>query len=98
MARNAGFAGAFPDRKVEIEDLIAADDRVGARAVMHVIHTGPLGDIAPTGQKVRFASTIIYRFEEGRSSKSGRFSTSWTCTSRSASRRHRIRSTAPPSL
>ena len=60
MARNAGFAGAFPDRKVEIEDLIAADDRVIARAVMHATHTGPLGDI------VRLASTIIYRFEDDR--------------------------------
>jgi predicted ester cyclase len=66
MARNAGFAGAFPDRKVEIEDLIAADDRVAARAIMHATHTGPLGDIAPTGKKVRLASTIICRFEEGR--------------------------------
>src|SRR5713226_3273650 len=38
MARNAGFAAAFPDRKVDIEDLIAADDRVVARAIMHATH------------------------------------------------------------
>jgi predicted ester cyclase len=66
MARNAGFAAAFADRKVEIEDLIAAGDRVVARAVMHATHSGFLGDIAPTGRKVRLASTIIYRFEGGR--------------------------------
>lgn len=65
MARNAGFAAAFPDRKVEIEDLIAAGDRVVARALLHATHLGPLGDIAPTGRKVRLASTIIYRFERG---------------------------------
>ena len=66
MARNAGFAAAFADRKVEIEDLIAAGDRVVARAVMHATHSGFLGDIAPTGRTVRLASTIIYRFESGR--------------------------------
>jgi predicted ester cyclase len=66
MARNAGFAAAFADRKVEIEDLIATGDRVVARAVMHATHTGFLGDIAPTRRKVRLASTIIYRFEGGR--------------------------------
>src|SRR6266508_1813314 len=66
MTRNAGFAAAFPDRKVEIEDLIATGDRVVARAILHATHTGLLGDIAPTGRKVRLASTIIYRFEQGR--------------------------------
>jgi predicted ester cyclase len=66
MARNGGFAAAFPDRKVEIEDLIAVGDRVAARAVMHATHTGFLGDIAPTGRRVRLASTIIYRFDLGR--------------------------------
>ncbi len=66
MARNAGFAAAFPDRRVDIEDLIATGDRVVARAVLHATHTGPLGDIAPTGRKVRLASTIIYRFDQAR--------------------------------
>ena len=40
MARNAGFAAAFPDRRVDIEDLIATGDRVVARAIMHATHTG----------------------------------------------------------
>jgi steroid delta-isomerase-like uncharacterized protein len=66
MARNAVFAAALPDRRVDIEDLIAAGDRVVARAVLHATHMGPLGDIPPTGRKVRLASTIIYRFEQGR--------------------------------
>ena len=66
MARNADFAMAFPDRKVTIEDLVDAADRVVVRAVMHATHKGVLGDIAPTGRKVRLASTIIYRFEQGR--------------------------------
>jgi predicted ester cyclase len=66
MARNAGFAAAFPERKVAIEELVASRDRVVARAVLHATHAGALGDIAPTGRKARLASTIIYRFDQGR--------------------------------
>ena len=66
MERNAGFACAFPDRRVDIQDLIAVDDRVVARAVMRATHTGALATIAPTGRHVRLASTIIYRFANGR--------------------------------
>lgn len=66
LARNAQFAAAFPNRHVDIEDLIATGDRVVARAVLHATHTGPLGGIAPTGKDVRLASTIIYRFDQGR--------------------------------
>jgi predicted ester cyclase len=65
MARNAGFVAAFPDRRVQIEDLIATGDRVVARAIMQATHTGPLGDLAPTGRRVRLASVIIYRFDGG---------------------------------
>jgi steroid delta-isomerase-like uncharacterized protein len=63
MARNAGFAAAFPDRRVDIDDAFGQGDRVVARATLHATHTGNLGDIAATGKKVRLASTIIYRFE-----------------------------------
>jgi steroid delta-isomerase-like uncharacterized protein len=66
MARNAAFAAAFPDRQVAIEDLVASRDRVVIRAVLHATHTGPLGDVAPTGRPVRLASTIVYRFADGR--------------------------------
>jgi steroid delta-isomerase-like uncharacterized protein len=66
MERNAGFARAFPDRRVDVQDLIAVDDRVVARAVMRATHTGALATIAPTGRHVRLASTIIYRFANGR--------------------------------
>ena len=34
MVRNAGFAAAFPNRRVDIEDLIAIGDRVVARAII----------------------------------------------------------------
>jgi len=64
MARNAGFAGAFPDRRVDIEDIFGGGDRVVARATLHATQTGALGDVAPTGRSVRVASVITYRFDE----------------------------------
>jgi len=66
MERNAGFAAAFPDRRVDIDDTFGGDDRVAARATLHATHTGKLGDIPPTGKPVRVSSTIIYRFDRGK--------------------------------
>ena len=63
MARNAGFAAAFPDRRVDIDDAFGDPDRVVARATLHATHTGSLGDIPATGKRVRVRSVIIYRFE-----------------------------------
>jgi steroid delta-isomerase-like uncharacterized protein len=66
LERNAGFAAAFPDRHVQIEDVIAAGDRVVARATMRATHAGALAGIPATGRQVRLASTIIYRVAGGR--------------------------------
>src|SRR3954471_20930520 len=66
MARNAGFAAAFPDRRVDIDEAFGASDRVVARATLHATQTGTLGDIAPTGRPVRVVSVIIYRFEDAK--------------------------------
>ena len=66
LKRNAGFAAAFPDRQVRLDDVVAAGDRVVARATMHATHTGNLFGIGATGKKVRLASIIIYRFAGGK--------------------------------
>ena len=66
MERNAGFAAAFPDRRVDIDDAFGEDDQVVARATLHATHTGTLGDIAPTGKAVQLASVIIYRFADSK--------------------------------
>jgi steroid delta-isomerase-like uncharacterized protein len=66
MARNAGFAAAFPDRRVDIDDVFGSGDQVVVRATLHATHTGTLGDIAPTGKSVQVASVIIYRFAADR--------------------------------
>jgi len=64
MARNAGFAAAFPDRRVDIDDIFGGGDRVVSRATLHATNTGSLGDAAPTGKAVEVASVIIYRFDD----------------------------------
>jgi steroid delta-isomerase-like uncharacterized protein len=66
MERNQGFAAAFPDRRVLLDDVIATGDRVVARSTLRGTHTGDLGDIAATGRPVRIAAVIISRFEGGR--------------------------------
>jgi predicted ester cyclase len=66
MARTAGFMDAFPDVEVSVEDVFGCGDRVTGRTVMRATHTRALGDLPPTGRRVQLASTIIYRFEEGR--------------------------------
>jgi len=66
LKRNAEFAAAFPDRQVRLDDVVAAGDRVVARATMHATHTGDLFGIGATGKKVRLASIIIYCFAGGK--------------------------------
>jgi steroid delta-isomerase-like uncharacterized protein len=66
LKRNAAFGAAFPDRQVRLDDVVAAGDRVVARATMHATHTGDLFGIRATGKKVRLASIIIYRFAGGK--------------------------------
>jgi steroid delta-isomerase-like uncharacterized protein len=66
MARTAAFMAAFPDVNVSVEDVFGCGDRVTGRTVMRATHSRPLGDMPPTGRSVQLASTIIYRFEEGR--------------------------------
>src|SRR5260370_11980024 len=43
MSRNAGFATAFPDRTLAIEDLISVGHRSVPPPVIHPTHNGLLG-------------------------------------------------------
>lgn len=66
MRRNTVFFRALPDRKVIIEDLIAEDDRVVARATMRATQTGDLPGIPATGKSITATSIIVYRISEGK--------------------------------
>jgi steroid delta-isomerase-like uncharacterized protein len=57
---------AFPDLYYVIEDLIAEGDRVVARITNTATHKGTLNGIPPTGTKLTFTGTDIFRVVEGK--------------------------------
>ena len=61
----ATFA-AFPDWHEEIVLMIAEGDKVAYITTGTATHTGPLGDIPPTGKKVAIDNFIVQRIEDGK--------------------------------
>ena len=61
-----GFFSAFPDAKFTIDDMIAEGDRVATKKTFTGTHTGDLGDIAPTGNRVTVQYVDIMRLRDGR--------------------------------
>ena len=59
---NALVLGACPDLRLEIEDLIGADDWVVARLTARGTHTGTFLGLAPSGARVAFELIDIFRF------------------------------------
>jgi predicted ester cyclase len=52
---------AFPDLRITIDIILGEADRVAARWVVEATHTGPFGDIPPTGKRVRVTGTVVAR-------------------------------------
>ncbi|HEV2070927.1 MAG TPA: ester cyclase [Acidimicrobiales bacterium] len=61
-----GFLNAFPDATWTIDDMIAEGDQVATKKTLRGTHTGPLGDIHPTGQPVTLQYVDIMRVRDGR--------------------------------
>lgn len=59
------FRASFPDLRLEVEDIIATDDTVVLRVVLHGTHTEEFQGIAPTGQQVAFPGIAMHRIENG---------------------------------
>lgn len=57
---------AFPDYHVELQDLIAEDDRVVARERITGTNVGPLLGIPPTGRRICVDGIDIVRVNDGR--------------------------------
>ena len=62
----AGMRKSDPDRKLTIEDLIAEDDKVVARLTYTGTQEGPLFGVAPTGKRVTYTGTAIFRLADGK--------------------------------
>jgi steroid delta-isomerase-like uncharacterized protein len=61
-----GFRAAFPDVRLEVEALVSEGDLVAARWTIVGTHTGPWGDVAPTGTNVKFSGVNFFRITEGK--------------------------------
>lgn len=64
--RLEGFREAFPDVTIEVEDVVAEDDRIAFRSTMRGTHLGEFLGIAPTGRTITVGLVDIVRVEEGR--------------------------------
>ena len=60
------FHSAFPDSNVDIEEVIAEGDRVVISWTSSGTHQGALGNIPPTGKKVKWTGITIYRIVDGK--------------------------------
>jgi steroid delta-isomerase-like uncharacterized protein len=62
----AMYREAFPDTHFEIEDQIAAGDKVVTRWTATGTHEGELMGVQPTGKKATVAGITIDRIEDGK--------------------------------
>ena len=62
----ADFRAAFPDLWFEVDILLGEDDFVVARWTASGTHTGPWGDVSPTGRTATFSGVNIFRFVDGK--------------------------------
>lgn len=65
-AADAALFAAFPDWQANVEDLIAAGDKVVVRTIEAGTHQGEFLGIPPTGQQVTLEAIVIYRIDDGR--------------------------------
>lgn len=61
-----GLAGAFSDMRIEIEDVVATEDRVAAQVVLAGRQTGEWDGIPPTGKPVRMHTVAYFKIRDGR--------------------------------
>ena len=57
---------AFPDIRVAIEDIVAANDKVVVRWSSHGTHRGEMQGIPPTNRPITMTGMAIYRFADGK--------------------------------
>ncbi len=60
------FRAAFPDLRVTVVLIVGEGDFVVGRWTATGTHTGPWGDLEPTGRRVTFSAANIWRFENGK--------------------------------
>jgi predicted ester cyclase len=61
-----GFRAAVPDLRAEMQEVVAAGDRVVVRLHFMGTFTGRMGKVRGTGQKVDFQAMDLYRVVDGK--------------------------------
>jgi steroid delta-isomerase-like uncharacterized protein len=62
----ADFLRAFPDMALAVDLIVAEDDLVAARWTITGTHTGPWGEVAPTGRAIVYSGATFFRLRDGR--------------------------------
>ena len=62
----AGLLAAFPDLRFAVGDEIVAGDKAARRWTAEGTNTGPLGDIPPTGKRMRIDGLVFDRVVDGK--------------------------------
>lgn len=57
---------AFPDLRIDVQDMFGAGDKVTALVSFHGTHLGPFQQFEATGRPVAYRSIEVYRFEGDR--------------------------------
>lgn len=57
---------AFPDMQVTIDSAIVAGNTVAVRATWRGTHTGPMGELEATGNRVEFSGIVVWTFDADR--------------------------------
>ena len=65
---------AFPDLEAQVDDLVAAEDKVAIRVSFRGTHQGEFQGIPATGRTVHYVSHEFYRVENGL------FAEEWICS------------------
>jgi steroid delta-isomerase-like uncharacterized protein len=60
------FRSAFPDMRLEIEDILAEGDKVAARLHFRGTNSGSFQGMPATGKTVEFTATGIFRIVDGK--------------------------------
>lgn len=60
------FRKAFPDLKIAIEELVAEEDKVCARATTRGTHKGTFFGVPATGKAVTMSGLTMVRIDDGR--------------------------------
>jgi steroid delta-isomerase-like uncharacterized protein len=60
------FRAAFPDLDHTLNEVLSTDDRLAYRWTNRGTHLGEFEGIPPTGKRIEFTGTTIFRFRDGK--------------------------------